>query len=810
MPTTPLGYIDYPAENDNDWYTEAQSGLELWLSRIELMGIPTYSTFADLPDPANTKAYDASANQPQRQFAAVVDETMLYRVNDAQDSWVEWLGSGDFLPLTGGTLTGDVDVDWDNGNTTNQAEKVTWNAADDTPTALLLVDQTESGARLVGNLHGWRRSNSSATTTLSHTMAISLSNNSPPEKGSFHMQTEGHDGALDPPDLISCTYDGNDYYAIRYQGSGASHYPHRMVFRGSRSGSFRLEAVPLADVTNVASEASQGGKTVNGTFDVTDDVLFDLNQASSGSASSGDVPEADGTGGISWNAPGSSTASIVSNLSVQNWNVIDVGNEGFPGDRSGGDLAQFIADNYDPNGYTKFVLPAGTYEWQQSLQWDNTAEDLTIPEGLQIVGKPKATIYVTSGVQADTGYCFDLGRAYGDHTNQMENCYVANLHFDVGNENASRDAGIGRHQTGKNCLFENLSITRRYRRNDDGTTNGGRFIWRLDVGDKESTTICRNFDFTEGERYNDNNDETVGHTIPISAENDHVGTVVYEGCQVAGTVDNGFYLKDGTGTCHVRQCYAKNCGGGAFRLGRNDRMESCTVEYTGAADYYGAGLWLQEGQNTSVDGLRMDVETGINDCIRFTDLMGGVDLANIQIDLANTGDFVLRDSNSTVNEGMIHFRDSTIHDACDGSTREGAIEMRNQNYTFDNLTWYATGGRLPFTQRHTGTKNCKVKDSYFELNDIGVARAGSNLDAPDVDYIFDNCEFVNTAGTDPGLIWDGRTSNTNERLVIRDCDCRDFTSLFYSSGGAMTDFNVGELRSNLGYGNTVNNSYTGP
>lgn len=89
MPSTPRGTIDYPAEGDTDWYNSTD-GLEEWLSRVEVLGIPTYDTFADLPAGGSTKVVDAGTGQTQRQFAAVVDDRTIYR-DDGSD-WIPWMG----------------------------------------------------------------------------------------------------------------------------------------------------------------------------------------------------------------------------------------------------------------------------------------------------------------------------------------------------------------------------------------------------------------------------------------------------------------------------------------------------------------------------------------------------------------------------------------------------------------------------------------------------------------------------------------------------------------------------------------------
>lgn len=90
---TPLGWIQYPDENDTDWYS-GSAGLEEWLARIELLGLPTYSSESDLPDPTETGTIDPENGTQHRQFAAVLDEQVVYRVND-DGEWEEWLGGVD-------------------------------------------------------------------------------------------------------------------------------------------------------------------------------------------------------------------------------------------------------------------------------------------------------------------------------------------------------------------------------------------------------------------------------------------------------------------------------------------------------------------------------------------------------------------------------------------------------------------------------------------------------------------------------------------------------------------------------------------
>jgi len=91
---TPLGWLTYPNSGDRSWYsTDAEGqGIADWLARVELLGLPTYATFADLPDPSTTPTATNTGGVTQRQFAAVVADATIYRSDGS--SWIPWLGSG--------------------------------------------------------------------------------------------------------------------------------------------------------------------------------------------------------------------------------------------------------------------------------------------------------------------------------------------------------------------------------------------------------------------------------------------------------------------------------------------------------------------------------------------------------------------------------------------------------------------------------------------------------------------------------------------------------------------------------------------
>lgn len=107
---TTLGWLTYPDSGTQFWFSESTAGmgLEEWLQRIELLGIPTYTDFASLPNPA-----DPEVDGAQRQLAAVEDEQTVYRTDGS--SWIPWFGEGwlieildeeQLISLEGGELVG--------------------------------------------------------------------------------------------------------------------------------------------------------------------------------------------------------------------------------------------------------------------------------------------------------------------------------------------------------------------------------------------------------------------------------------------------------------------------------------------------------------------------------------------------------------------------------------------------------------------------------------------------------------------------------------------------------------------------------
>lgn len=87
---TPLGFVSYPDKQTPQWYTDDGDtmGLESWLAQMELLGLPTYATFTDLPDASTTPSH----GDAQQQFAAVAADRTVYRSDGTE--WVPFMGQG--------------------------------------------------------------------------------------------------------------------------------------------------------------------------------------------------------------------------------------------------------------------------------------------------------------------------------------------------------------------------------------------------------------------------------------------------------------------------------------------------------------------------------------------------------------------------------------------------------------------------------------------------------------------------------------------------------------------------------------------
>lgn len=482
---------------------------------------------------------------------------------------------------------------------------------------------------------------------------------------------------------------------------------------------------------------------------------------------------------------GSETAEVVSNLSVDNWEVIDVGNHGFVGDQSGGDLAQFIADQITAGGKYVFVLPNGTYSWERPLALDGGSDtyDEPMPESFALVGKPEATLYADMPTGSER-----LFFRFGSASNGFTDARLENIHFDVGNQSNARDAGIMRAYIAEQAHFENLTLSARKRLQSDGTRNGDRFCIKCDCINENATAVIKNVRLENGDVFQGSS-HSVGHAIPFSSEDPHVGTNHWIDCYAEGFIDNGYYVRDGPGSNYLKGCVARDCSAGQFRLGRNDYAENIKAITTSACDYNSTPLWIEEyrdedGSNYSpgdenddpvvVSGFELLAEGGpVNDVIRVTQNPTDVRLEGGYI-RNHTDEYIF---DGTAYSGKVTMRDVTVDDHATGSTRLAAIHAGMDNVTIDNLTYRADppsgeSGRSLFwidgSDRFT-VKNSDLQCSYYPLFEV---ESLSELTMKD-------CFCQNTASS-PYVM--RLRSTPAERVTLRYNDFLDYTGLNASTG----------------------------
>lgn len=489
------------------------------------------------------------------------------------------------------------------------------------------------------------------------------------------------------------------------------------------------------------------------------------------------------------NNTGGSSSSEVGNLSIANWEVIDVGNHGFPGDRTGGDLAQFIADQITAGGKYVFVLPNGTYNWERPLSMDGGTgtHDEPMPESFAIIGKPDATLYGNMPTGSER-----LFFRFGTSSNGFHEACIENIHFDVGYQSDTRDAGIMRAYIGDEAHFEDLTLSARKRLQSDGTKNGDRFCIKCDCVNDDATAVLKNIRLKNGDVFQ-GADLSVGHAIPLASEPPHVGTNHWIDCYVEDFIDNGYYVRDGQGSNYLTGCVAKNNAAGQFRLGRNDYAENIKAVTTSDCEYNSTPIWIQEyrdvddqstytpgDENDSpcvVSGFEILAEGGpVNDVIRVNENPPEVLLESGYI--RNRVDEYIFDATS--NSGKVTIRDVTVDDHASGDTRLAAIHASMDNVSIENLTYRANpasteNGRSLFWV--DGVDRFSVKDSdlqcsYYPLFEV---ESSSELTMKD-------CRCENTSSSAYVM----RLQSTPvERVTLRYNDFLDYSDLYAST----TDMN---------------------
>lgn len=613
-----------------------------------------------------------------------------------------------------------------------------------------------------------------------------LSKNEPLSDVTYHIEvvTSGTTLAVDQTDVdvhgASYTFDQDAY------GIG--------VLR-TQSGRNLLEFDPIANRVTAPYK-----------FDVLGDVEFNLDQASSGSASAGYIPEADGNGNISW-AAGGGFGGVTDSLSVTGWSVKDVSNEGFPGDQTGGDLAQFIADDTVAGGKHVYILPEGTYDWLRSVQFTGDSGgtyDEDRPHTIVLIGKPNATLHVDIGDSVDKldRKCFQ----FGNSTTGIEKVGLHNLHIDVGDANEARDAGLMRCYIEDEGQFSDITMSRRHRCDSTDPTikNGDRFSFKLDCINRDASATMKRVKLANGDVHV-SDDDSVGHAIPFSSGDYHVGTNHWIDCYVYDFTDNGYYLRDGHGSNYLKGCTAKDCGAGNFRLGLNDKAENIT-SIAESPSFNCTPLWVEvkresvdtdsnyvEGDEKSeavvVDGFDIHTSSGaaVNDVIRVSSNLPEAVIKNGFVH-SETDDFLV---DASAHTGSIKIKNVQFDDYASGANRRAAINLRMDNATLDNCTY------RPYPGADNGRSIVAVEGANIIIKDSDLK--GTYLPAIEAyagaDYqVRGNLWGHDGSYTDPYFIRNNSTSV--DAVWLKDNDLRAYATLIGT--GDSTDYNYYVKKDNRG------------
>lgn len=523
------------------------------------------------------------------------------------------------------------------------------------------------------------------------------------------------------------------------------------------------------------------------TLDVNDLVGIDAADLDGEAGADGQVLQTDGAEASWTDIDTGAFDGTTESLSVTGWDVIDVSNHGFAGDQTGGDLAQFVADTIAAGGQYVFYLPRGTYDWERPvlMTGGTGTHEEPVPEGFAIVGRPEATLHVDMPTDSER-LLFRLGTS----SNGLPRARLENLHIDIGTADDARDAGIMRAYISDRGHFETLSLTRRKKIQDDGTTdNGDRHTFKLDVIDEAGVAVVKDVRLPNGDVYQPDAD-SVGHAIPFASEPDHVGTTFWINCYVEGFTDNGFYLRDGPGSNRLYSCTAKNCSAGMFRLGRNDYAEGITAIADAGLEYNGTPLWIEEYRRSVPEPIEDNQEqysagdeddspvvvsdfqllaTGgpVNDVIRISHNIPEVRLEGGYV-RCGVDEYVL---DATHHTGKLSVRDLTVDDHATGATRLAAIHLDAANIQFENLTYRADpasgNGRSVFWVDDEGTR-LKVTDSDLQCTAAPLIEGETGGEFTMVDS---RCE---NSATDPSIL--RLNSTPMESLRLRANDFRDYST----------------------------------
>lgn len=489
-----------------------------------------------------------------------------------------------------------------------------------------------------------------------------------------------------------------------------------------------------------------------------------------------------------------------SGLEVDGFNVIDVAQRGYPGDRSGGDLTTLFNNN--PNSL--FILrPGATYEMSTYVNRSYDFFGLWCPTA---GNRPR--IYPAEASRDSTGAAqqvefLDLGGTgtsdHAGHT-RVENVVFHN-EASVTTNGYRHDCGLLKASFHETAVFKNVKYEgARQKLENDGTggviEHGSRYQIKAEGRTDNADVVFDQLHMPDGGTEASNNGVATGHAIGFAVE-EHYGSLTIKNSYIKDFVDNGLYIThdigpvEDSGKITVQNCHLENCSNSNLRIGPNTNVINCRINLRGTATntYQGIGLHCQDPYNSRVDGLHFNVQNHPNDVIRVNSQTNHVYLGGVQIsndtsnrvaeisgpaDQAN-GRVVLehwkvQDSGSdnsynsfmefTGNRDDIIVRDCRLHTSTRGCIRtRGGMTVENCNFytgsnypalrigAYDSNTDPGADSVIKFHDNKIANGNALGFESWAVVGTLDIQRnnfndASSVFGAPSADFAGEVTNFV--------------------------------------------------------------------
>lgn len=445
--------------------------------------------------------------------------------------------------------------------------------------------------------------------------------------------------------------------------SGSAHETSRRSYLGSVSG--LVATVGLAGATSDHSLESPEASAVSRPWQ-------GISVSDSGESVSGDLAHLDIGSSLAATRVGDHQVRIDLDTDEPYPDIIDVHTDlGVEPEED--DLWKAIYDHYQSFSPTDrnhmYVVPRGT--------WLVETDDIHLEahELFGLRGNPWATLRVND---QDVDRMMTVG-TIDDSLPHAQRTVLQDLEIDI---RGDMDTGIGRWYTHRFGLIERVIMRgSRNRLHDD--YGGDRHTIMVDGVKPTTTNLIRGCHLNNWDVSHDA--PQVGHAIAYSSEPNHEGLNIWEGCQVTGYTDNGFYMSTSSGRNLIQGCTAVNCAGAAIRIGENDVVRNCHIYMREAPAHPWSGIWLENGGGQVVE--KVYIENRIakpTEIIRCTH-DGHARFTDVHVEDAGTDGRVIRVNDD--DETKTIFNSCTFHGRTTPERSDYAVYVQSSNVRFQDCSF---------------------------------------------------------------------------------------------------------------------------